>query len=101
MFANDITMTPSPNSTSAISLYGASFAGRSAMEPLGDRVCNDRDLALRHPGEDRQGEQLRGEGLGDRERAGPEAEPLVGTRAVRRLGIVASAADATLGEERR
>ena len=70
-FVNECTNTFAPNSTSAISRYGASFAGSEAtVEVPLHRVGDPLDLPVGDAGEDRQRHELGGQALGDRERAG-------------------------------
>ena len=77
----------------------------AAVEMLADR-CDDRcELVLADAGEEREREALARQGLCRREGAGPVAERRIRAREMRRLGVVAPAADPPraqgLGERRR
>src|SRR6266516_2800262 len=93
-------MTRSPNETSSISRYGASFAGPSAMrEIIADRIADGLQLKLRDPRKHRQRKDLLRERLRNREGAARVAQPRVRRRQVDRLGVVTSGGDPPLGEE--
>src|SRR5437868_399287 len=95
-----MTTTSAPNSTSEIRRNSASLTGPSAKEELRDGARDRVYLRLRHPGEDREREEVRSELLRDRELAPPPAEARIRGRQVRRLRVVAARCDAAPGEKR-
>src|SRR5438552_363310 len=95
-----MTTTSAPNSTSEIRRNAASLAGPSATEELPDGAGDRVDLPVRHPGEDREREEVRGQLLRDREFAPPPAEAGIRGRQVRRLRVMAARRDAAPGEKR-
>src|SRR5438067_4724070 len=94
-FVNAWTTTPLPNSTSATSRYGATFAG---SEERADTFDDRLDLRLGDAREDRQRDDATGRPLRDGERSLEMAEVAVGLRQVRGLRIVKARSDLALAQ---
>src|SRR5947207_2429609 len=93
-------MTPAPNSTSSMSLNGASLAGSLGIgEECADGLRDDVQLLLGNARIDGKGQQFVGERLGDGERSSSVGDPPECCREVGRFGIVLRGRYSAFGEE--